>query len=68
MNFELSKEENTKYKKWLTKHDKKCPYKNNEGSIGGRLTYCFTPTSLGVITEIKCGCGVKINVTNYEEW
>ena len=68
MNFELTGEEETKYKKWIAKHDKKCPLKNHEGAIGGRLTFSFTPTGLGLITEVRCGCGGKINLTDCEQW
>lgn len=66
--FNLDKTELEKLNTWLKKHDKKCPRKLNSGCIGGRLTYCFTPTSLGVITEVKCGCGGEINLTDFGSW
>lgn len=60
---------------WLVGHNKSCKYhddgsqvSNPIGAIGGRLTYCFTPTGLGMITEVKCACGEEINVTEYEGW
>lgn len=37
------------------------------GAIGGDLTYSFTPTSLGLVTEVEC-YGKKLNLTNYEDW
>jgi hypothetical protein len=40
----------------------------NQGAIGGRLTYCFTPTNLGTIIKIKCACGEELDLTNYESW
>lgn len=38
------------------------------GVIGGAYTYSFTPTALGTITEIKCICGKKEVLTDFEEW
>ena len=29
------------------------------GCIGGSLTWCFTPTSIGTIGEVICSCGEK---------
>ncbi len=39
--------------------------KDKGGAIGGSLTYCFTPTTLGVVAEVKCACGKKIDLTDY---
>ena len=70
MNFELSKEEEEKYQKWLAEHDKTCPLHPRKAptAIGGRITFCFTPTGLGVIIGVECSCGEKVDLTNYEEW
>lgn len=39
------------------------------GAIGGELTYCFTPTSLGDILVVKhSGTKAELNVTNFDEW
>lgn len=38
------------------------------GAIGGEYTYCFTPTSLGIICVVKHSSGKKINLTNFDEW
>lgn len=46
----------------------KCKYWYNPGTIGGRITYSFTPTSLGVVVTASCLCGKKLNVTDYESW
>lgn len=51
---------------WLTEHDKTCSVKHNQGAIGGRLSYCFTPTSLGIITVVKCACGEEIDISEYD--
>ena len=55
-------------KVWLEEHDKTCRYAVYSGAIGGRLTYCLTPTSIGCINEIKCACGESNNFTDYESW
>ena len=68
MTFELTDEDMIKYREWLAIHDKICNYKHNSGAIGGRITFSFTHTSLGLITEIECACGEKLDLTNYEEW
>lgn len=53
---------------WQTMHDKTCPMKYNSGAIGGRFTYSFTPTGVGVIKLVICACGEKYDVSAYEEW
>lgn len=37
------------------------------GAIGGGLTYCFSPTSLGVITVVKF-FDKQIDLTDYAMW
>jgi hypothetical protein len=38
------------------------------GAIGGAITYCFSPTSLGVVMVVKCHCGAELDVTKYFDW
>ena len=64
----LDEKELQQYVEWNTKHKPMCSAYMNDGAIGGRLTFCFTPTGLGMCTEIKCMCGETINVTNFEDW
>ena len=68
--FEITTEENKQISDWLKEHNKTCEFTNpeNQGAIGGRLTYCFTPTGLGLVTKVKCACGGEKNVTNYDDW
>lgn len=68
--FTLNEKEQEDFKKWLKKHDRTCKYSDSmkTGAIGGRLTYMFTPTSLGVITKVKCACGEKIDLTDTDLW
>jgi len=66
MRFELTDEQAAQIDEWRREHE--CPYKYHQGAIGGRITYEFTPTGLGVAASAKCACGSEINVTNYDEW
>ncbi len=68
MKFELNEDEFEKYTLWNSEHIKICPLYNMSGAIGGRLSFIFTPTSLGVITIVKCACGEEKTLTNFNEW
>jgi len=70
MIFELDETELKKFKKWKERHNKTCPFKNpmKQGAIGGRFTYSFCPTGVGVTTVVKCACGEKIDLTDYDNW
>lgn len=40
-----------------------------QGPIGGGVTYCFTPTSLGVIFKVKeTMTGKELDLTDYDLW
>ncbi len=68
--FGLGKEEAKNLDKWLKEHDKTCTFILGDTfpASGGRMTYCFTPTGLGVCTIAKCICGEEKNITNFEGW
>jgi hypothetical protein len=68
--FRLDTEELKKLAAWREEHDKTCKYAHpsKQGAIGGRLTYCFTPTSLGSVTKVKCACGEEVDLTDYDAW
>lgn len=68
--FNVDKEESAKLNEWLKKHDESCRFADPEkqGAIGGRLTYSFTPTSLGCVAKVRCACGGEVDLTNYEHW
>jgi hypothetical protein len=62
--FEISDEQLNKIKSWTDTHQS-C----YTGAIGGRYTYCFSPTSLGVILNVKdIVTGNEIDVTEYSDW
>lgn len=61
--FTLTPEQVTKLDDWI----KTKPI--SKAAMGEQFTYCFTPTSLGVIVVVKCGITkTEIDLTNYEEW
>ena len=73
--FTISPGEQSQLDEWLVEHNKTCEYyddgtqaSNPCGAIGGRLSYCFTPTGLGLITVVKCMCGEELNTTEFEAW
>lgn len=67
-NDSYTPEQQKKLAEWLAQHDKTCAYRDNQGAVGGRLTYLTTPTSLGSVEEVACACGAKINLTDYDSW
>lgn len=66
-NFVIYADEYERLEKWLEEHDKTCTMQY-VGAIGGRLSYEFTPTGLGVITIVRCACKAEINLTDFSEW
>lgn len=64
--FSLDEEQYLKFLKWRLEHH--CKYDENQGAIGGRFTFSFTPTSIGQIETVHCACGEKINVTDYSNF
>ncbi len=64
--FKINDEQQVKICDWDSKHY--CSLKGNSGTIGGRLSYIFNPTSLGTGVIVRCGCGAEIDVTEYENW
>ncbi len=62
--FPISKEDEKKIEEWKNKHDRYAHMIRSiddrlgtGGSIGGRYTYEFIPTSIGTIGVVKCHCG-----------
>ncbi len=67
MKFNTTKEEDEAADDWMIAHRIKCRMKDT-GAIGGRFTFCFTPTGLGTIFVVRCVCGKEKNVTDFNEW
>lgn len=56
--FPISEEEYEKINKWQEEHIKtKHNSDSYAGAIGGRYTYEFIPTSIGIIGKVRCSCG-----------
>ena len=61
--FTITPEQIVKIQEW-----DKCKGKYH-GAIGGHLTYCFTPTGLGIIVQVQCGrCKEKLDISEYDHW
>jgi len=63
--FGFTEDEEKRIKMWERNHNCTIEY---EDAIGCKYTYCFTPTGLGMIKVVKCGCGAEYDVTEYDEW
>lgn len=61
--FVLSEEQEKKLSEWKATLPR--PPAN---AIGGAFTYCFTPTSLGVIANVIYYDGQEIDLTCYGDW
>jgi len=69
--FGLNDEEVTAFGKWIIEHDRVCRLakRENQGAVGGRFTYSFTPTSLGVVKKVTCACSEgECDLSDYESW
>ncbi len=62
--FEVSKADSKKIEAWIEKQGPR-----TIGTIGGRYSYCFTPTSLGVVFKVLDALtGAELDLTDYEGW
>lgn len=52
---------------WKKQHEKDHVV-NYSGAIGGRWSYIFTPTSIGVCIKIQCSCGEFKDITDFENF
>lgn len=64
--FPISEEEEKRIKEWQDKHDAEVhglktlkERVHAGGCIGGRYSYEFVSTSIGVVGTVKCNCGAK---------
>jgi hypothetical protein len=77
MVFTIQPYEQQTLSKWRVEHLKTCRYYVNEdgtevefpgGTIGGCLSFKFTPTGIGVAITAQCACGEECNITDYDIW
>jgi hypothetical protein len=63
--FVISDEELKKIDEWMNENGRNL----SSGAIGGRYSYCFSPTSLGVVFVVKDDLtGKKLDLTDYDSW
>ena len=65
--FDLSVEQHKKYDEWRIEKNK-TKGEVYVGAIGGAYTFCFTPTGLGNMVEVKCADGTKLDLTDSDLW
>jgi hypothetical protein len=75
ISFYINEDQAVKLLEWEIDHNKECSFYDDgtspapkSGAIGGRFSYTFTQTSLGLITTVTCLCGEKIDLTDYDRW
>lgn len=71
--YGLFKEQRDAIDRWIIEHDASRHVQPGRrqrytGASGGAYTYEFTSTTLGVSTTVRCSCGDRIDVSNYDEW
>ena len=63
MQFKLDPTQIKKLQEWASSY--KCTI-NDEGAIGGKFTYTFTPNNIGTVEKVICACGQEIDITDYD--
>jgi len=58
MIFEIPKSKEQEINNWISNH--KCKCKNKSTAIGGRYSFIFTPTGIGIFSKVKCVCGKEL--------
>lgn len=68
--FEVPEESLDRLSDWTRNHNRTCVFADplKCGTIGGRWTYSFTPTQLGIVCKVTCACGESIDVSDYDSW
>lgn len=60
--FDLTKEQIEKINEWIAQHNPNA----YQGASGGRFTYSFTPTQLGLVTVIQDNLlNLQLDLTDY---
>jgi hypothetical protein len=64
--FSIDQEQSEKIGIWMKEQNAKF---KESGANGGVYSYIFTPTSLGLVVEVRNNVTKEsINVTNYGDW
>jgi hypothetical protein len=63
--FTLTTAQAKKLNAWQKRHKHA---KETQPAIGGKLTYSFTPTGVGVVMAVTCACGKTLDFSDYDSW
>ncbi len=71
--YGFHKEQREAIDRWITEHNaarhippgRKFRY---AGAIGGAFTFEFTSTTIGMVSCVRCSCGEKLDVSDYDNW
>ena len=63
--FTLTDDQQKQARQWVDSHTCSIDY---SGAIGGKTTYSFTSTSIGVVEKVSCACGEELDLTDYDMW
>ena len=63
--FEIDDKADELAEMFIVTHD--CPLEYT-GAIGGKISYEFTVTGIGVAIVVRCGCGEEEDLTDYASW
>ena len=66
----MSDVESIEAEKALRGHKKSCPLilENKTATIGGRTSYYFAATGLGMACGVRCACGWSKECTDVSNW
>jgi len=67
--FVINGDQKEKFNEFVKTH--KCKYTSNPlnaGAISSNFGFFFRPTSLGMVTKVKCNCGAEEDITDAENW
>lgn len=65
--FEFDADQRKRIDAFIAEHE--AIHGRGSAAIGGRYTYSFTPTSLGMVQRVRCAsCNKDLDVSDYESW
>ena len=67
LTFEITEKQYKKYQRWRRAKTKK-EGELYVGAVGGAYTFCFTPTGIGQIIEVRTSGGDRLDLTDFDTW
>jgi len=67
LTFEITEKQYKKYQRWRRAKTKK-EGELYVGAVGGAYTFCFTPTGIGQIIEVRTSDGDRLDLTDFDTW